>query len=149
MELKTEYKGYEVKWEDYSRDFSLTINGSKVKTGVRTLEDCEKWIDAKLKQKYKRIPVIVRERWGGGKKIEGEATSVIDDKYIWVVAKNGERSKVAASDTWLLTPANVEALKQIKAKEGEIAKLQEEINTLSTNAERITIAMMIEPEPPK
>lgn len=144
LNMTTEYKGYTITWCDYNRSFTISQEENELKTRVQTLDDCEKWIDTKLKQKYKRIPVIVREKWGR-KNIEGEATSAIDDDYVWVVAMNGERSKVRASDTWLFTPANMEALKNIAKKETEITKLKEEIEKICSSAERLTINMMVTP----
>jgi len=142
LQVSTEYREYLIKWNDFDRGFAICLENKEMKARLPTLESCVRWIDSKCKQQFKRVPVLVRQRWGDGM-LEGEATSVIDDKYIWVVAKGGERRKVYAADAWLATPSNTEAVKHIQEKQSEIERLESEIQDISDGAERITFAMMI------
>lgn len=143
IKMMAEYKGYTIEWSGY-RFFTISQDGTEVKTEVKTIEDCEKWIDNKSKQKFKRIPAISRERWGGNKMVEGEATSVVDNEYVWFVAKNGERSKVKASEIWLATPGNIKIMEVVRNKEAEIADLLSGIKELVAATDRLTVEMMID-----
>ena len=140
IEMTAEYKGYSIKWNDWNKVFTISMDGVEVNRGVQNLADAEKWIDAKSKQKFKRVPVYYASAYKGI--ISGEATSAIDDKFVWFVSAKGDRTKVEAKALWLINDANTLIKEQTEEKEKQIANLAKEIKELSVGVKRLTISMM-------
>lgn len=145
-EMKAEYRGYEIEWRDWSKTFDISQDGSTVKQRLDTIEACEKWIDAKEKTKYKRVPVWIEgSGWRlRGEWLHGEATSLIDNEYVWFVNDKKERSKEPIDLLYLDTPETVSTIHQIKMKEVEIRAIQEDIDKLKESLPPLTADMMVE-----
>mgnify|MGYP001607314442 CR=1 FL=1 len=142
IEMKTEYGGYQIKWNDFGTMFEIYKDDVGVKTHIETLENCQKWIDQKNKQKFKRIPIL-REFGYQGDIQFGEATSMIESNYVWVCCGK-ERNKVEIFKVWLDTPKNRQAIVDINNKREQITKLYEEIEEIEDSTDRLTAKMMIE-----
>ena len=140
--MQSEYGGYLIKWNDYGRMFEILKDGIEVKNHVETLENCKKWIDAKNKQKFKRIPILHKFNYNEERK-PGEVTSIVEGKSVWISSGN-ERRKVDAYDVWLDTPKNRQALIDINNKRKQVINLKAEIEEIENSTERLTVEMMID-----
>jgi len=142
VEMKAEYRGYVIKWDDYMRKFKIEMDGVVVKDKLQTVDDCKKWIETKTKQKFKRIPVFIYKGWGGERNIvSGEATSVIDTDYVWVVTSGG-RSKENVSGVMVDSPENRILIEQIKSKGADIRRIDGELRALAETLQKITTSML-------
>jgi len=111
-----------------------------VKDHVKTLEDCQKWIDLKNKQRFKRVAVL--HKFGYIRK-PGEATSIVEGKYVWV-SSGKDRNKADMADVWLDTPENRKALDDINAKNEQINNLKDEIREIQDSTARLAAELMID-----
>ena len=139
--MEAEYGGYKIVWRDGNRGFSLFRDGVEVTEGITLVEACQAWIDDKNKQKYKCVPILLRFGWRDPR-VPGEATSVIDDEYVWTVSGK-DRAKMRAEECWLDTPENRQILDTINGLEAQIAQIDSEINALEASTARLTADMMI------
>ena len=140
--MKDDYKGFMIEWVDSYRDFDIKQHDNTVKQHIRTVEECKKWIDAKLKKKYKRVQVFYKTWRNSGQILHGEATSLADDNSAWVMSDKGERTKVELSSIWPDTTTTKGIFDQINTKEIEIKTLKAEIKELYDTAETLTAEMM-------
>lgn len=143
IKMQAEYGGYIIEWLDDQR-FTVTKNGTSVKSQVSTLDACQRWIDKKNKQKFKRVAVLHNVGYGyNSKRTPGEATSIIDGDYAWI-SSGKERRKARMSDVWLDTPKNRAALAEVSEKNKQISTLTKEIKDIESSTERLTAELMIE-----
>lgn len=141
---KAEYKGYDIEWQDFGQKFRIGIGGDLVGKAYSTLEECEKWIDAKTKEKFKRITVFFSD-WSGKKFRPAEATSVVDAEHVWVVTTdNKERSKAPLNRVYLASPENCEKVDQIENIRKQIIHLEQERDEIISGMEKLTVEMMKE-----
>lgn len=147
MNMQTEYNGYIIGYTDWSK-FCISSKDAPetiIKREVPTLEACTKWIDAQGKKKWARLPVLYLFDYWHGDREEAFATSVIDDKYVWVVSKaKKERSKAKFEDVWTNTCDNIERIRFIKSRKQIIEQAKKEIDECEANAERLRPSDMIE-----
>ena len=142
LEMEREYSGYLIKWNDFYAHFTIVKDGIEIKQSVGTLKACKEWIDKKNKQRFERIPILHKFRYSSERTL-GEATSIVDNEYVWVVSGK-ERSKEQISNMWLDTPKNRQALIDIEIKNKQIANLREEIEFIEDSTERLTAEMMVD-----
>lgn len=138
--MKEDYNGHEIEWSDFGRSFTIKKDGHNLKTNIKTVEECVKWIDHKTKQKFKRLPCYLII-WGNV--YEAEITSVIDSLYVWVSTKKG-RSKESLLNTVLRNEQTQKIVAQIKQESETIEALQESKKKLMDSLPRITADMVIE-----
>ncbi len=139
--LKCEYKGYEIEWFDHGF-LIIRMDGTELRRGIKSLEDCQAWIDRKTKEVFERVPVLFEASTGWnqiGFPTPHTVTSVIDDSSVWVVSVDGKRSKEYISSIWADTKANRELALQIKALKNSIIEAQKEIREIEKKAEIFTI----------
>lgn len=141
IKMQAEYGGYLIIWNDYGKMFEILKDGIEIKTHIETLENCKKWIDAKNKQKFNRIQVIHQFSYYGDKQF-AEVTSMVGENCVWV-SSGDKRGKANVSDVWLDTPKNRQALIDIKDKQDQIVKLQNEIREIENATERLTAEVMM------
>jgi len=142
IKMQGEYKGYQIEWRDYPKGFMIIKEGVEVRDSMTSPEACQQWIDHKTKQKFKRVAVL--ERFGyRDTRMPAEATSVIEEKYVWVSSGTG-RKKEEIKNVWLDTPENRQAIDAIDAKNKEVTKLREEIFIIENSTARLTADMMID-----
>ena len=146
MKLETEYKGFIIRWDDYSRKFNIYQHDATCKKDLSSLEDCEKWIDAKTKQKYVRVPIMFTQKYGWGKrdlKI-GEATSILNenDKTVWV-SDGKDRHTTNCNSVYLATEANKATYAEIQKLEVQKYELEDKIETAYKSMELLTLDMLI------
>lgn len=142
MELKAQYKDYTIRLYHWDMTFEILKDDVVLKTKIKTLEACQKWIDDKDKQVFKRIPVL--NRFGlSRERTPGEAASVVDGSHVWIVSSKNRRM-MKASDVWLDTPGNRTALEIINHKLKQIALLQADIEAIENYTDRLTVEMMTE-----
>ena len=143
IKIEVEYGGYSIRWVDYDRTFDLYRDDVKVKGAITTVQSCKEWIDGKNKRKYRRVAILLRFGWRGPF-VPGEATSIIDDEYVWAVGENKERTKKKIWDCWLDTPENRQVSEKIKALEAQNAQIAKEITSMEDATARLTADMMLE-----
>jgi hypothetical protein len=143
IDMVAEYRGYTIKWDDWYKSFIVLMGETKLKTGISTLADVEKWIDAKCKQKFKRIAVYHTNPYGN-RFTKGEATSLIDSEYAWFVSVKGERSKVGINSLWVVNETNALIKNQVEDCDNAITRLENKIKDLVGNAVKLTAEMMTE-----
>lgn len=150
IELKAEYRGYEIEWFDSQRQFRINHDGIETKAGLERLEDCQKWIDDRLKQKFKRVNVIHIGYRGELKK--GIATSFTtecdrythQDKYfVWFTDTKQKRTKDNLDEFYPDNDNNAQILSQMADKAKQIKTLEGEIKELKSTLEPLTPEMMI------
>ena len=142
MEMKAEYKGFNVEWLDFSKRFIITQDGAQLKE-CRDLEACEKWIDKTIKQKWKRVKVLFDGDWRTRDAfLPGVATSVIDDEYVWVSDAEKNRSKNNIKSVWLDNEANRNLVSEFKRHSEQIRDLQEENHMIKKEMEQLTVEVM-------
>ena len=140
--IKAEYNGYEIEWSDYQR-FSIVKDNAIYKSSMQTLQACQEWIDKRNKQKFNRVKVFYSGRAYKDKIREGEATSLVDDEYVWVVSGQN-RSKEKIGTVILDTPENRVAIETVNQKEAAIKTLETDITVLYKSMSRLTPEMMVE-----
>lgn len=145
IKLEVEYGGYSIRWFDYDRTFDLYRDDVKVKSAITTVQSCREWIDGKNKRKYRRVSILSSFGWRGPL-LPGEATSIIDDEYVWAVGPDKDRAKKKIVDCWLDTPDNRQVLEKIKALVAQSAQIDKEIKSLEDATARLTADMMLEGE---
>jgi hypothetical protein len=145
IKLEVEYGGYSIRWVDFDRTFDLFRDDVKVKSAITTVQSCKEWIDGKNKRKYRRVSILSRFGWSGPLLL-GEATSLIDDEYVWAVGPDKVRAKKKIEDCWLDTPENRQVLEKIKSLGAQSAQIDKEIKSLEDATARLTADMMLEGE---
>jgi len=143
--MSGEYRGYEIRWVDFSRNFEIREDKVSVKDKVSTLSECQSWIDTRFKEKFNRVNVF---HYGWYGKIEwGAATSLIaeagDTYYIWFTNSKKGRSKENIKDIYIDNEINRGCLSAINSKQTLIKALEEEITALVVQMEHLTPNMMI------
>jgi hypothetical protein len=144
LTLKAEYKGYDIEYNDYGK-LRIIQDNEEMKTGLNSVGECERWIDARLKQKFKRIKVIFLGGYGSVRTDRmryGEATSIVDTDYVWIIS-GGKRSKERITTVYLDTEENRKKLQEIAVKEMAIKAIESDISTIYVGM-RITPDMMKE-----
>lgn len=146
--IAAKYNGYVVKWNDNVKSFSLYEDSNKnelVKDGFLTLEEAQRWIDKKVRAKYRRVPVFVSFGWRSEELEEAEATSTVNEHEVWVVTtKDKTRRKVNTDAVWLDTPENRSLIKTFRANSAEIHRLEKENHTIANRAARLKASMIEE-----
>ena len=145
ISVEAEYRGYKIEWVDFRRLFNITEDGETVRQDMRTAEECEKWIDNKLKATFKRVNVFCRG-WRSEYK-KGVATSIIEerggDHSVWFTDTKKHRSKEGISSIYLDNESNTELMADIFQRKSRIEVLDAEINTLAEQLENLTTEMMV------
>jgi hypothetical protein len=142
IKMKSDYGGYEIRWNDLERKFIIFRDDLEVKEKMDCLEDCEKWIDSQNKKKFKQIPILYNFQYIGDEMEKGKAIGFSDDGLVWLVS-GCNRRRAGASHVWLDTPENREILKVVKEKNEEISRLRKEVNDIKGNAKRLNIEMLL------
>jgi hypothetical protein len=142
LNLKCEYSGYEIRWTDFTRKFKIFKEGILVKGDLDTLKESQIWIDSENRKKFKRTPVLYNFRFTRDDMEAGEATSLVDDKLVWLVSGRN-RCKVHPKQVWLDTPENRELIKEVKEKYKQIDQIREEIAKIKTKATCLTKEMLL------
>ena len=139
------YKGYEIFWSDWNKSFDICMDDNSVKDDFKTLEACEKWIDQKTKEKWKRTKAILKS-WRmsnqgmGGSFIFGEVTSVIDVGHLWFVTSDGKRSKESFDCVFIDNEVNRNILDFVKSNDDKIKPLIDASKAELEKLEPLTIA---------
>jgi hypothetical protein len=145
IKMEAEYKGYRIKWEDYGKGFEIYLDTEKAKKNrCQTVEECEKWIDGETKKKFQRVKIIARGFGYNDAWQAGEATSLADDGYVWIVSKKGDRKKANPKQIVLDTPENRGLFDIIKEKRDITASLRKEEEELFSKMTYLTSDMMVE-----
>jgi len=146
IEMKSEYRSYGIKWVDFHRAFTISLDGIEISKNKSTLEDCQKWIDSKLKEKYNRVDVLCAGwRWGGEVR-EYAATSLNEESGIFYVClsdSKNQRSKENINKVYLNNEFNQNLLSDVSAKLVVIKLLEDEAQELMAKMEKLTPDMMI------
>ncbi len=141
--MKEEYHGYTIEWHDSNRSFWIECDHNEVKRNLQTVEECHNWIDKKLKEKYKRVPVLVdfyREHNGTILSM-ANATSMIDATHVWVSSEK-YREKKRFGEVYLQHGSNLNRLTQLEKIKKTINNLQKEYDDLFASLEPLTPEMM-------
>jgi NhaP-type Na+/H+ and K+/H+ antiporter len=125
IKVSGEYRGYTIEWVEYNRYFDIKLD-DVVATHKDTLDECAKWIDVKLKENFKRIPVIINN-WQSWK--FGEATSIQDGDDVWVVC-SGRRSKESIRNVYADNEKNRLAIKTLEELNKQKLETLEKMETL-------------------
>ena len=142
--LKAEYKGYEIRNCGFASGYSIHKDGEQVGRNKRSLDDCDKWIEAQDKKSFKRVNVLAEEAYGRcNGYLPAVATSATDDGRVWV-SHGAKRQLLHVSSVILDTPEarqSLESAKEIHAKAVELEKKEGEIIKAIP---RITVEMMLD-----
>ena len=120
MILSTEYSGYTINYDTYNGTYQAIKNGGVVKESKK-LEMIEAFIESggKEKKKFKRVNVLIRGGWS------------VRDLYI-------------KGHLLLDIPANHALIDQIKAKQTEKKKIDDDIEAIEKGFQYLTPEMMEE-----
>ncbi len=139
--LKDTYKGYVITSDD--RRYEILLDGVVQTSRPKSIEACVKWINDKLKEKFIRTKVLLREDYQKCDFKAVSATSVVDGDYAWVVHEDGRRERQSIHRLFVdnesnrtLTAKAVELQKQAK-------KLLDEKDVLIDSLERFDVGAMI------
>jgi len=132
--LRTEYKNYVIEWIDWEAGFSIIQNDARLKGKVRTIKECQEWIDKKEKEKFNRMPAYLLA-YDRIKKVE--ITSVIDEDHVWVTDKNKQRSKENIDYLLKDIPQNEQIINLIEDIELKMINLTKERVELKVTLERL------------
>jgi hypothetical protein len=143
IKMKSNYGGYEIRWDDFVRKFIIFKEDVEVKEKLHSLEECEKWIDLQNKKKFKRIKVLYNFNDQSEDLEAGEATSLVDGDYVWITSGR-KKYKVWFKYVWLDTTENREILKVVDEKNKQMARIRDEIVQIKTKAICLTKEMMLE-----
>jgi len=143
IEMKGKYRGYDIEWMDYNRTFSVSLDGARISENKSSLEDCRKWVDIKLKEKFNRVDVL-HIGWRG-ELTRGIATSLLTESgniYVWMSDIKKKRSKESIDSIYLDNSINRNILLNISDKRAQIRTLEGEIQELMNQMEHLTVDMM-------
>ena len=140
IEVKGEYKGYEIKWLAWTSDFAVLKDGNE-EVRRNSVDECEKWIDKQLKKKFKQVSVYYFE-WHG-KWQEGKATSIVEGGEVWVVNKQtGRRCKVSIENVVIDSPVNKDYFILMREEQWVIKVAKARKGEIEASLERLTPEMM-------
>jgi hypothetical protein len=137
--MEETYCGHVIVWKDFYKRFDVYKDKVQLRS-FETVSDAKKWLEQKCKQKFKRVPIIANSDFSE-KMYYGHATSLIDDKYAWVVVSykgTSRRTKELMTDIWLDDLKNREIISEIEAKYKERDVLSGEIRALKESAQKLT-----------
>ncbi len=144
IKMVVEYLGYEIKWEDWGRSFKITKDEESIRDGIKTLEECQKWIDSRVKQRFSKINVFCYGWHGVPSK--GIATSLIPERgdtySVWFTNEKKRRSKESIDSIYIANETNQKFLIDISSKQIQIKIIEKEIELLESQMEHLTPEMM-------
>lgn len=144
INMESNYRGFDIRWIDFLRTFEIREGNASVKSNVRTLEECQDWIDKRLKIKYNRVDVIYKG-WRGELR-KGVATSLIEDHsdyYVWFTDAKKQRSKENIEYIYVDNEHNGKLISTIRENRLQVAKLDKVKVELESQLENLTPLMMI------
>ena len=144
ISVEAEYRGYKIEWVDFRRLFEIKEDGETVRQDMRTVEECEKWIDSRLKAKFKRVNVF--HRGWRSEYSKGVATSLIEERggcSVWFTNTKKQRSREGISSIYIDNESNAKLMADIFQRKSQIKVLDTEIETLAKQLENLTTEMMV------
>ena len=144
IEMKGEYRGYGIEWMEYNRTFTISLDGVRASDNRKSLEECEKWIDAKLKEKFNRVDIL-HIGWRG-ELTKGVATSLLTESgktYVWMSDAKKKRSKESIDSIYLDNSINRNLLLDISNKRAQVRALEGEVQELMNQMEHLTEDLMV------
>lgn len=141
-DMQITYKGHVIRWCDFNQTFQILLEETVLKDNFKTVDACEKYIDGRTKERWKKMPVYIRSDFGKRVK-KGEETSIIDEDYAWIT-ENRVRCKKGLTSLFPVNQHNTAIAGEIESYYSAIAKLNKRIDTLYASLECFTPAMMKE-----
>ena len=144
LNLKTEYRGYIIQWEDYSKNWAVYLDTERTKGELPSPDKAQEWIDAQLKRRFSPQKVLILDGWSDSARIvSGIATSLTEDDTEVRVNVKGERSKKAVGAIYLDTPRNQAIMGKIEALRIQLKELGVQIAALTKELAPLTPEMMV------
>jgi hypothetical protein len=143
MELKTEYKGWDIEYVEHINEWRASIDEISLSSDKGLLE-LKKKIDFVLKRdsKFKDISAIVESRWttSGTTYRRITITSVNDAGECWIKTDKGKREKLYKdSSIYVDNESNLSILEKMKSMRDKNAEIVKDIKALEGTLETINI----------
>ena len=132
LELKTEYRGYEIEWSDYHKALVIHQGENKsTKTLFYNTDDCEKWIDEQYLKKFQKVEVY-RYVYYDTDFYEGFVDVLTyNNKRCRFTDKNtGDRSIQNRGNIFPATDHNTNIVNEIFLKKKAVSNLEKQIEGL-------------------
>lgn len=149
MELKGDYKGYQIRYDGTMGMFDVYATGTdndstriSDNSGFRTIEDAMRFVDKFVKVKYVPVDILAKSYMSESYK-PATATALVGNFEVWATFKNERKSrrKLSMGSCLLDCKANRQILEDIDKLQTETV---EKVEQLKKSLIDLTSSMMIE-----
>lgn len=149
LKLETEYKGFKIRWDAYSKQWDILLDGKFLKR-QETPDKAQEYIDKLEKINFVRQSILLCQGHGIDTRFLPATVTSLSDGMAWVTettAQGKKRSREEMISLILDTPENRASIKEILDSLQQIEKLNKKVELMSKGMTRLTPEMLGK-EPP-